>query len=301
MHDFVTLEKRLKTELVKNPFFYEQFGELEIHRVIRPVLVEDAISVFELKGHRDFRHAVLLLSSNKTPDSVRRAVLRAGEAKASASAKVADHVLMPLWEGSLGSRSYAVFSYCRRLSSHRLLNRVQRSMLKSTLFDWLFDLTRESFRACVEKEAEQGFARPLQYLLATPGIDKRLYADARTALNRLANRRGNVLIDQPSKALGLSQLKERFVVIDWAGSRTEGFPIFDLVRIAQSFRLNRLELHREVRRHCEILRCELIDARSYNAAALGHILINLEHFPFSGFLPMASACVDSLDFILSDL
>ena len=48
-------------------------------------------------------------------------------------------------------------------------------------------------------------------------------------------------------------------------------------------------LRSELEIHCQILGCDIVDAPSYTAAALGALGLNLEHFPEDRYVQL---CVD---------
>ena len=81
------------------------------------------------------------------------------------------------------------------------------------------------------------------------------------------------------------------VVIDWPGSVVKGYAIYDLIRLAESLRLSDRALGEQLRAHCRLLGCEPKDSVSHLAAALGHLLGDLDHFPMHLFLPLADRCV----------
>jgi len=74
--------------------------------------------------------------------------------------------------------------------------------------------------------------------------------------------------------------------------------MYDLVRLALSLRVSTGFLRSQVRQHCEMLGCEITDARSYLAAALGHLGGNLGHFPSDRFVKMAKSCFAKLEEVL---
>jgi hypothetical protein len=65
-----------------------------------------------------------------------------------------------------------------------------------------------------------------------------------------------------------------------------GHGIYDLLELATSMRLPRRRLERELRIHCRILECDIIDSRSYLLSALGHFGMNMGVFPFERFMQM---------------
>jgi hypothetical protein len=86
-----------------------------------------------------------------------------------------------------------------------------------------------------------------------------------------------------------------FVIIDWRGANLDGFPVFDLVKFAQSAEIGRRALRAELTAHAAALGCGILDTRTYLLAALGHIWINLDQFPPDRFAAMAESCLDTLE------
>ena len=132
-----------------------------------------------------------------------------------------------------------------------------------------------------------------------------LRADAENALARLENGRwkprhclqhgdlwpGNFLL--PKHPVG----PFNFFVVDWAGMKRHGFPIFDLVRLSESLRCTRRFRDRTFRRFADLLGCEMIDLRGYLIAALGDLGDNLEYFPEEAYYRMSIRSHDYLRFL----
>jgi aminoglycoside phosphotransferase (APT) family kinase protein len=106
---------------------------------------------------------------------------------------------------------------------------------------------------------------------------------------------GNVLEGRHALTEPGHQPWERFSVIDWAGSRTDGLPIYDLIRLSMSVRLSPRALRSEVESHCRALACPVSDAPFYLAASLGEIGQNLNHFPVQNYVRMADSCLRELE------
>jgi hypothetical protein len=107
--------------------------------------------------------------------------------------------------------------------------------------------------------------------------------------------KGNILLDPKSPWRGAAF--GRFAIIDWLGASVAGYPIYDLIRLAQSFKVSQRTLDREVRLHCSILGCELVDAGGYLAAALGNLGLHLEEFPEDRYVELADACWSTLSLV----
>jgi hypothetical protein len=104
--------------------------------------------------------------------------------------------------------------------------------------------------------------------------------------------KGNILL--PSGDDHRDKQTFPFFVIDWRGSRVDGFPLFDLVRVSMSLQLTAKELRRELMHSCQSLGCDFSDAPYYVAAALGEIASRNDQFPLHAFLGMAEHCFAEL-------
>jgi hypothetical protein len=104
--------------------------------------------------------------------------------------------------------------------------------------------------------------------------------------------KGNILL--PSGDDHRDKQTFPFFVIDWRGSRVDGFPLFDLVRVSMSLQLTAKELRRELMHSCQSLGCDFSDAPYYVAAALGEIASRNDQFPLQAFLGMAEHCFAEL-------
>jgi hypothetical protein len=102
---------------------------------------------------------------------------------------------------------------------------------------------------------------------------------------------GNVLLDP-------GRIRD-FVIIDWRGSNVDGFPIFDLVKFADSAKMHPRTLQSELSAHAERLGCSVNDTRSYLLAALGYIWRNLDQFPPDRFAIMGERCLKTIDSALN--
>jgi aminoglycoside phosphotransferase (APT) family kinase protein len=81
-----------------------------------------------------------------------------------------------------------------------------------------------------------------------------------------------------------------FAVIDWRGSETNGYPIFDLIRLAGSYHFTARRLRDELERHARILGCTVEDTRIHLLAAIGHFAVDRGEMPVDALLKMAIAC-----------
>jgi hypothetical protein len=290
-----------------------QYEKLEFSALSRGDKVEDGTTVLLLRNAATNQSlAVVLCSPPVSPDMIKRAMDRARQAKLILKESAGTHILDPLAQGSVHGLSYAVLPYCRSLSESRLWW-IQRALLRPLIVDWLRQATECTVRNAEPASFEQRFGAPLQHIVSLKPLGGHLRAAASRSIERLKDGawvprhalmhgdlwKGNILIRPQDNILRRLIMSDRFVITDWAGSEISGYAIYDLVNLAQSLPLNALILRRELDRHCRLLGCEPADATSYLLAALGHIGMNLEHFPIDRYMHLAESCFAALEHALA--
>lgn len=287
-----------------------RYGVLHATSLSRGDMVADGTTVLLLSDASKRPQAVVLCSAPIAPEMVQRAMRRAHQAKMALGELDGARILDTLAEGSVHGLSYAVLPYCNSISKLCGVRWVQRALLQPLVFDWLMRVAQSTVK-CVEPAAiESAFAEPLRRLAGLQGISDGLRAATLHAAARLGSGawsprqvlmhgdlwQGNILIRTAGRSA--QRWRDRAVVTDWGGSRVDGHAIYDLIRLAQSMRLPAKDLRRELVRHCRVLECDLADARSHLLAALGGIMMNLEHFPMNRYLCMAESCLATIDHAL---
>ncbi len=250
--------------------------------------------------HRHF--AVVICSPPAAPEMVARNVAHK-ELAQHALGPLGEVVLEPLKFGRVNGLSYAIYPYCRRLETWRLAWAVQRMWLRPALLAWLRAATRETLDDPSPEERENLFRIPLLHLASEDLVPHTIRDAASIARARLERGswqprvclmhgdlwKGNVLLAPGNPGW------RTFALIDWAGSLPRGHAIYDLIRVALSMGLKGRRLEQELRAHCQILKCDSVDARGYLLAALGYLGMNLGHFPFESFVALSQNCFDHLD------
>jgi hypothetical protein len=264
-------------------------------------LTADATSKVVIRNQSEEREAILICSSPLAPDTVERAVAAAARAKAILPTQTGKAILDPLASGFVEGLSYAVYPWCLPLSNHRLVWPLQRRRLRPRLLRWLLEVLLATLRDPSASEMEESFLAPLQHLARSADLGDIIRKAAEHAAHRLQQGqwqpkhvlahndlwKGNILRRQP-KSL------DQFVVIDWTDACEMGQAIYDLVRLAESLKLDRATLANEVREHCRLLACEPLDARGYLLAGLGKIAMRAGCFSRQRFLRLASDCCGRL-------
>jgi hypothetical protein len=245
--------------------------------------------------------AVLLISSDLSPDLVARGQQRARAAREALGPALGAAVLMPLDEGNRDGRSWAILPYRRPLAEGRLAWRWQRRAVGRAVLDWLEAVAAKTRQEPLDSELAGGFVEPLQRALSVPDMPGTVRDAAKAGLAALGSGawrphwvlahndlwKGNLLRSggEPSP----------FVVIDWPASAVRGHAFFDLVRCARSLGLGRSQLALAVRRQATLLGCQPAEARFHVAAAVGHIGLILEHMPPDLYRQMGANAFETLD------
>jgi hypothetical protein len=250
------------------------------------------------------RHFVVVVCSPPvTPDIVAQNLVRKETAR-KVLGSLGGQILRPLGSGRVYDLSYAILPYCRPLSSKRVLWAVQRLWIRPRVLAWLREASRITMDRPSEDELEDAFFVRLRWVADEERLPDALRRAAADALRRLETGswqprvclmhgdlwKGNVLLAPGSKSW------RNFVLIDWPASLVRGYAFYDLVRLGSSMGLRGRSLARELRAHCGIFACDLIDARSYLMAAIGHIGMDLGEIPFEEYEKWA---VEWLDYLRS--
>jgi hypothetical protein len=236
----------------------------------------------------------VMVSPPLFPNVVAEECLRAEEMR-SHLGELATPIPEPLDSGRIRELSYAVLPYRAPLSRRRGLGRLDQMRVKRQLLDWLHQIAERRSAECGPSRYRDSL-RALSLLVSRESATAALIRIAEEHLRsgRFAPRtapmhgdlwRGNVLHGAASPG---------FTVVDWRGSLVQGFPVFDLVRIAESFDLSSSSLGRELKRHQVALTCRVEDLPLYLLGALGHYAAHLGEMPPALFRAMADECVRRL-------
>lgn len=262
--------------------------------------VADDVAKLLVRDRAGRPRAVVLCASPVAPELVRRGIERARLARAALGDDLGSVILEPLGEGRIDGLSYAILPYCNPVRRGRLWGRWSRARLAGPLLDWWRRCARRTARPVAPEDVGDRFVRPLAEIAELEPLPADLRDDATRAIDRIERGvwsphqqlmhgdlwLGNVLLRPAARS---RRRRDRLVVIDWPGSLLDGYGLFDLLRLSTSLKLTPARLRHEVALHTEILGCGPDDARSHLLAALGHVALDLEHFPIDRFVAMSSA------------
>jgi hypothetical protein len=221
---------------------------------------------------------VAIVSPGADPHAVAGHVRRAEEAR-DALGRLGRVILEPLRVGTLNGVDYAVYPYRRPVRIRlRILRDARRTSIGKRILPWLRLATEMTAREACGDELRSGFAAPLARLAEEPSMPRRIRRAAEESLGRLEEKawrpRTAIMHDDLNlhnvlTTSGLWASLSRMIIIDWERSSIRGCPFYDLVGMTMWMKLGKRRLRAEFESHCDILDCELVDARSYMLAALG--------------------------------
>lgn len=238
------------------------------------------------------RHGiVVIVSPPQFPDVVAEECRKAAQMR-SRLGDLSTPILAPLDTGHILGSAFAVLPYLRPLSLRRAVGRLDERLVKHHLLDWLLQVARRH-----SAPAELSRYRTAFLVLAdavTPGgpaaamlrmAQAHLMSGRFAALSTPMHGdlwKGNVLHGTRSVP---------FAIVDWGGCSIEGYPLFDLIRVAESFHVSPATLRRQLLLHRAALGCEMEDLPLYLLGALGHFAERLGEMPLACFQAMADHTV----------
>ncbi len=254
--------------------------------------------------------AVVLYSNPATPNMVRHSMERAIAAGEALGPDLGKTALQPIAEGIVDGLSYAVLPYLQALSKNKFVWYAQRAYFGPRILAWLRQATEVTISKHDPKGHTNNFIEPLRYIAQHSNIDSSLRIAATNTLSRLADQQlqmkhvlmhgdlwlGNIMIE-PNNSNWLKG--PRFVIIDWPSGTPQGYPIYDLVRLAGSLKLRPHQFRNELNRHLSILDCTPDDALSYLLSGLGYIGMTSENFPTDRYVSMSKLCFDRVKFAIT--
>lgn len=245
---------------------------------------------------------VVLVASPTGDDLVRRGHSRAVQIQERLGQPLGAVVLLPLHTGTVQDRTFAIYPYCKPMSRSRLGKRAHRILLRPTVLHWLRDITRSAANEADSEQLQSAFVDPLQHLARHGLLSSTIRSAADEGIKRAQAGQwtprlvpmhgdlwdGNILFAHDRA--GRRDPFARISLIDWPSGLPDGYAIYDIVRLSRSMHIPRRFMRREICRHCEHLRCEPRDARSYLLAAFGHLSQHLGEFPPERFARLAEQC-----------
>lgn len=262
--------------------------------------VADATNTYYIDGLTRSDDCVLLVSPPDFPDIVGASAKAALAARALLDGDLGTRVCAPILVDHWQGQSFAIYPRLHAFSQNRMLLHGQKRRAAAAILRWLSDVIEATaVEQTLAAEIEARFVRPLQQLIHDNDIPAAVRASARLSLAAVEAGRvrtftclqhgdfwfGNIMFDR-SSVPGIAPFVQRFKVIDWGSSRTDGYPGIDLVRfLLSAFGPGAHSVHC-LERQCNSARSSLADMAVACLCALGRLGIELDEFPKRNFVGM---------------
>lgn len=221
---------------------------LNVKALNQQSLVKDATLKFVISDDLGNELAFVLMSNDDYPDAVRLAASAAQRACTIVGEALAELIVVPVFEGSVGKNSFALFPCLIPLRSGRIARVLARQKFAKNVCAWLEQVAFKTTAVIPGDRRQEAVIAPLEWINTCTLLADDIRNDAKAAIRALENNQwrprcvfshndlwsGNVLI-QPAlrnslAALGLGEPR----IIDWLSSAEEGIPAFDLINYATS-------------------------------------------------------------------
>jgi hypothetical protein len=197
--------------------------------------------------HGDTRYFIVA-SPTRFPDFLTGVAQRTIAALDAVGPSLGRRICAPLHWGSIGGRSYIVYNDLALVSSHRIGVQVQKYWSSPSILGWLArtqSVTAQDVTGVADMERH--FLEPLRRLESDMEMSAGVTGAARACRRLLAEGRaramvclehgdfwlGNIMFDTARGKVG-SAVTSDFRVIDWGGSKLEGYAGIDAVRFVLS-------------------------------------------------------------------
>ena len=270
--------------------------------------VADATQVLLVDGKSKEDDCVLILSNPRFPDAVDQAVIKALDAQSSLGIPLGRAVCTPLLTGRWNGQSYAVYQRLEGFSKNKYFRRFQVLSSGPKILDWLSGVFQKTRIECfVGEERDRDFLMPLRALSCDESLDdlvRKSAASLEGQVCRGENRtfkclehgdfwHDNVMFFRAPFA-ALSPAYKDFQIIDWGGSRLNGYPGIDVLRFSTSAFGQGAAASKRIRLFCESVGMSRVEFSLSCFCALGWLASNLNQFPKNKFNDLASGLASFL-------
>lgn len=270
----------------------EKLGDLD---------VVDASRKFSLINANGAADQFLLVSNLEFGDVVGAAAANAQTICQELPPDVASQVVPPTTAGTFDEFSFAIYPSYLPLSESRFLGRLQNLFVVGKLASWHAEFVSATKSRMTAAHCEQTTDR-LRQLLNCFGDDSVREGKIEETIRRLQSGdhptlytcaahndlwRGNVL--------RVSGISYEIRIIDWGGMNMISNPFYDLIRVVESFRVQRRMVCRLFSVNEELMHCDRQDVRLYFYMAMADQLHCLDHFPMDRFRETVVRCDDILE------
>jgi hypothetical protein len=261
----------------------------------------------------DASHKFLVLDQHGTPiffadwsaDVAPQAALRASErAQAFGDAvgpTLARWIVAPHALGTYHGRTCTIAPVMHELGSRNPRRGLQRREKPWRVMQWLASVAQRTTRAATAQERQALFDGPLRLMAQHPSVGTPARDIARQALRDLRAGRWQPIVQAahydirvPNVMVQSKALLGEPRLIDWGSATPQGHGFFDVVCVAESFRLPVPLVRWALRRHAAACQQDVQHVASHCIAALGHLRMTQPQWSDVIFESMARQLADYL-------
>jgi hypothetical protein len=270
--------------------------EIIVQALKTEALVSDATHKFLIYTAKNKQpKAFVLVSSTQKPNAIKSGHMKLCDLANKVGSKLAQNLLMPLEIGESNGLSYSIAAYHRPLHTTFLLKQIDNWRVRARLINWVIDVANITKVKANAVEAETQFIQPLLALSQAKGLKQAHKNIALEAIEAIKNGtwrpcfvsahndlwRGNVLSSDSAK----------FVLVDWDGVTLKGYAFYDLVRVADSFKLSKAKFQVALQQYCGVMACDTKQANYYLISAFAFLYSDLGNWQYERFLILLNDCM----------
>ena len=274
------IEKSIVERLRSVPTFSGSINNLKIGLVRENSSVADGASIYSIGDLY-----VVVVSPHRFPNVAAEEAAANERVRSHLSGRLASLIIDLVISDTLpDGRSFAVFPRGTPLSNNRVRFALQKRRAKPAILNWLRDVA--AYAQQPNRIAQIEFEKSLAALNDVSSLAEEIRGAAKIGLAQLSNPRFCLMHGDLWKGNILFASDRSLKIIDWRGSRVDGYGFFDLARFAHSFGVRGLELEAEISAHASAMNIPAGDVLTYVLAGCGHVLRHLEEFPLPHFVKM---------------
>lgn len=265
--------------------------------------IADATYSYYLKKTGSDDAFVIIIANEEFPSTVKEASDKARLVAATLSPGTAHHVLMPVVEGLYAGQTYAVFPQYTASSANRILRTMRRARFSGRICSWLGDVGQQSRQDCGSSLArEQSFTRPLTALAQETEMPSGIRDFSRYCLSAISDGSvdlftvvehgdfwsGNIVYDDVGFFPMISS--GDFFVIDWRGSRLDGYAGIDIVRYGiSSYGTKNRGAGKLLKMYKAAMNISDLQLSLFCMASMGRLGMNLDQFPKGRYIKLVES------------
>lgn len=271
--------------------------------------VSDATLAFLIDSSAGAKDVALLVSNPHFPKTVGEDTTKAALIRSSLDENARNHVATPIYQGEFKGQSFAAFERYSPASSRRVVRYLQKRAVVPEIVSWSISVAKQTQNRNLEQFDER-FVAPLEWLANDEASTSKTRHNALKSLEYISSSQqdrvwtsaehgdfwlGNILFDG-SKSTRILGVSKAFKIIDWRGSKLDGYPCADVLRLLKStFKPGSGTARNLFERYQADLGISDSEATIYTLLSLAELGRNLDQFPRANFNALCDETIQFLE------